>query len=62
MKIIFQVLNLTDWLEYELKVCKCIPKNCSCGFRRWFCGDECYENCPCFKRGYFYCDGKRVSR
>lgn len=53
------VRNLTSWLQEQFKVCKC-TKSCSCPVKNWFCEDTCVEHCNCFKRGFTYCDGKRV--
>lgn len=53
------VRNLTSWLQEQFKVCKC-TKSCSCPVKNWFCEDTCVEYCNCFKRGFTYCDGKRV--
>lgn len=54
-----KVLDLTSWLQDEFRVCKCI-KACSCKIKNWYCEDDCVETCPCFKRGFPYCDRKRV--
>ncbi|XP_047020938.1 cytochrome b5 domain-containing protein 1 [Helicoverpa zea] len=54
-----KVYDLTKWLEKQFKVCKCV-KTCSCLAKTWYC-DNCVEYCPCFKQGYFYCDGKRLA-
>ncbi|XP_004930343.1 cytochrome b5 domain-containing protein 1 [Bombyx mori] len=53
-----KVLDLTSWLQDEFRVCKCI-KACSCKIKNWYCEDDCVETCPCFKRGFPYCDRKR---
>ncbi|KAJ8722390.1 hypothetical protein PYW07_003570 [Mythimna separata] len=53
------VYNLTPWLEEQIRLCKC-TKTCSCPTKNWFCND-CVEYCPCFKRGYVYCDAKRLA-
>ncbi|KAL0842471.1 hypothetical protein ABMA28_014566 [Loxostege sticticalis] len=55
-----KVFDLTPWLVEQFKVCKC-TKTCSCAVKNWFCGDDCVEYCPCFKRGYAYCDAKRLA-
>lgn len=53
------VYDVTDWLAIQFKTCRC-PKTCSCPNKNWYC-NNCVEYCPCFERGYFYCDGKRVN-
>ncbi|XP_026747766.1 cytochrome b5 domain-containing protein 1 [Trichoplusia ni] len=53
------VYDLTKWLNVQFKICKC-PHTCSCAVKTWFC-NNCVEYCPCFKHGYFYCDGKRLA-
>ncbi|XP_053625297.1 cytochrome b5 domain-containing protein 1 isoform X1 [Plodia interpunctella] len=55
-----KVLNLTPWLEQQFRMCRC-QKNCCCPVKNWYCSDDCVEYCPCFKRGFFYCDGKRLA-
>ncbi|CAK1581468.1 unnamed protein product [Parnassius mnemosyne] len=55
-----KVLDLTSWLEKQLKLCKC-TKSCSCTVKDWYCGVDCVEYCACFKRGYMYCDAKRLA-
>ncbi|KAI8434653.1 hypothetical protein MSG28_003186 [Choristoneura fumiferana] len=55
-----KVLDLTAWLEQQLRLCTC-TKSCSCAVKSWYCGDDCVEYCPCFKRGYFYCDKRRLA-
>ncbi|CAH4037102.1 cytochrome b5 domain-containing protein 1 isoform X1 [Pieris brassicae] len=55
-----KVRNLTPWLEQQFKLCRCI-KSCSCPINNWYCRDECVEYCPCFKRGFLYCDAKRLA-
>ncbi|KAF9824158.1 hypothetical protein SFRURICE_002279 [Spodoptera frugiperda] len=54
-----KVYNLTPWLENQFRNCMC-PKSCSCSVKNWFC-NNCVEYCPCFKQGYFFCDGKRLA-
>ncbi|XP_069365776.1 cytochrome b5 domain-containing protein 1 isoform X2 [Maniola hyperantus] len=56
-----KVRNLTSWLQDQFRLCKC-TKVCSCAVKNWYCGDDCVEYCDCFKRGYAYCDAKRVTR
>ncbi|CAH0406263.1 unnamed protein product [Chilo suppressalis] len=55
-----KVFDLTPWLEQQLKLCKC-TKTCSCKVKTWFCEDTCTELCDCFKRGFGYCDAKRLA-
>ncbi|XP_047528041.1 cytochrome b5 domain-containing protein 1 [Vanessa atalanta] len=54
------VRNLTSWLKEQFRICNCI-KSCSCPVKSWFCEDTCVEHCNCFKRGFSYCDGKRLA-
>ncbi|XP_026757775.1 cytochrome b5 domain-containing protein 1 [Galleria mellonella] len=55
-----KVYNLTPWLQEQFRICKC-TKHCSCPIKNWYCGEDCVEYCPCFKRGFLYCDRKRLS-
>lgn len=55
-----KVLDLTKWLERQSRLCRCF-KTCTCELKNWFCETSCTEKCACFKRGYFYCDGKRLA-
>ncbi|XP_063359176.1 cytochrome b5 domain-containing protein 1 [Cydia amplana] len=55
-----RVLDLTDWLAEQFRLCTC-RKNCSCVIKNWYCADDCVEYCPCFKRGFPYCDKKRLA-
>ncbi|KAG6463928.1 hypothetical protein O3G_MSEX014159 [Manduca sexta] len=55
-----KVLDMTSWLEEQFRLCHC-KKSCSCQVKSWYCGDDCVEYCPCFKRGFVYCDGKRLA-
>ncbi|CAG4913415.1 unnamed protein product [Colias eurytheme] len=55
-----KVRDLTQWLQQQVKLCKC-PKTCSCAVKNWYCGQECVEYCSCLKRGFFYCDAKRLA-
>ncbi|KAJ8725951.1 hypothetical protein PYW08_004134 [Mythimna loreyi] len=53
-----KVYDVTNWIADQFKICEC-AKTCSCPNKNWYCND-CVEYCPCFKRGFFYCDGKRL--
>ncbi|CAH2073074.1 unnamed protein product, partial [Iphiclides podalirius] len=55
-----KVLDLTSWLEQQMKLCRC-TKSCSCANKNWYCGSACVEYCSCFKRGFTYCDAKRLA-
>ncbi|KAJ0180789.1 hypothetical protein K1T71_004193 [Dendrolimus kikuchii] len=55
-----KVLNMTSWLEQQFRLCKC-TKTCSCAIKNWYCADNCVEYCNCFKRGFLYCDAKRLA-
>ncbi|GBP17205.1 Cytochrome b5 domain-containing protein 1 [Eumeta japonica] len=55
-----KVLDLTEWLDRQMKLCMCV-KSCSCGVKSWFCEPDCVELCCCFKKGFLYCDGKRLA-
>ncbi|KAM3961305.1 cytochrome b5 domain-containing protein 1 [Aphomia sociella] len=55
-----KVYDLTPWLQEQFRICKC-TKQCSCTVKNWYCGPDCIEYCSCFKRGFLYCDGKRLS-
>lgn len=54
-----KVLDLSRWLQMQFRVCQC-TKACTCAVKDWLCEPNCVEKCQCFKRGYLYCDGKRV--
>ncbi|XP_068629631.1 cytochrome b5 domain-containing protein 1 [Battus philenor] len=55
-----KVLDLTSWMEEQLKFCKC-TKKCTCAIKNWYCDDDCMEYCKCFKQGFTYCDFKRLA-
>ncbi|KAJ2953040.1 hypothetical protein O0L34_g7430 [Tuta absoluta] len=55
-----KVYDLTSWLEQQFKLCHC-TKTCSCPVKNWYCWEDCVEYCNCFKRGFFYCDAKRLA-